>query len=280
MKPISRRAAGAVSLRAFTLIELLVVIAIIAILAAILFPVFAKVREKARQTSCASNMKQIGLAVLQYTQDNDETFPLANTNLYDYNPWDIAIQPYVKSLAVFSCPDDPGAGVGLPVGGYPWAGVGISYAVNGVGGWYYAPWDAPHRIGVFGYPASSGISKYYTGSAALAELNQPADDIMVAETHTGDLQKASSGPIGNPSGWGICSVVANFPDWQCNSYSHPPYSTNAGSEAVYNTSGPDGSISRPHGAYMSNFLFADGHVKTKKPLQTWTPSLNEWDVRH
>ena len=59
----------------FTLIELLVVIAIIAILAAILFPVFAKAREKARQIACASNMKQIGLGIIQYTQDNDETFP-------------------------------------------------------------------------------------------------------------------------------------------------------------------------------------------------------------
>jgi prepilin-type N-terminal cleavage/methylation domain-containing protein len=61
----------------FTLIELLVVIAIIAILAAILFPVFAKVREKARQTTCTSNEKQIGLGILQYVQDYDETYPLA-----------------------------------------------------------------------------------------------------------------------------------------------------------------------------------------------------------
>src|SRR6185437_9312907 len=68
------------SLKAFTLIELLVVIAIIAILAAILFPVFAQVREKARQTTCARNLKQIGLAVLQYQQDYDETFPMMHYN--------------------------------------------------------------------------------------------------------------------------------------------------------------------------------------------------------
>src|SRR5690606_11571266 len=71
--------------RAFTLIELLVVIAIIAILAAILFPVFAKAREKARQTSCLSNAKQIGLAMMQYTQDHDEYYPFPWLR-YDVSP--------------------------------------------------------------------------------------------------------------------------------------------------------------------------------------------------
>jgi len=103
--------------RAFTLIELLVVIAIIAILAAILFPVFAKAREKARQASCLSNEKQISLALLQYTQDNDEALPYMyysqvyadggpsnNTAAYRYK-WMDAIFPYIKSEAVFNCPD-------------------------------------------------------------------------------------------------------------------------------------------------------------------------------
>jgi prepilin-type N-terminal cleavage/methylation domain-containing protein/prepilin-type processing-associated H-X9-DG protein len=92
--------------RAFTLIELLVVIAIIAILAAILFPVFAKAREKARQTSCASNEKQIGVAIIQYTQDYDEVYPLVGDGEGGEYTWAQEIFSYVKSTAVFACPDN------------------------------------------------------------------------------------------------------------------------------------------------------------------------------
>src|SRR5438093_8727534 len=98
----------------FTLIELLVVIAIIAILAAILFPVFAQAREKARSATCLSNFKQIGVGVLMYVQDWDDTYP--NNRLFTFKggaegskllvTWKTATAPYVKNLDVYKCPSN------------------------------------------------------------------------------------------------------------------------------------------------------------------------------
>ncbi len=106
-----RPRSGAASRRGFTLIELLVVIAIIAILAAILFPVFAQAREKARQTSCLANHKQIGMASNLYAQDYDETYSPLSTVVSDngtprYPLWPRLLQPYIKNSEVFREPSN------------------------------------------------------------------------------------------------------------------------------------------------------------------------------
>lgn len=93
---------------AFTLVELLVVIAIIAILAAILFPVFGRARENARKTSCLSNLKQIGLGFMQYTQDYDEAYPLTSYGATNIS-WTIGVGPYLKSTQIWRCSSDSSA---------------------------------------------------------------------------------------------------------------------------------------------------------------------------
>ena len=132
---------------AFTLIELLVVIAIIAILAAILFPVFARARENARRSSCLSNVKQIGLGLLQYAQDYDESFPAARTTGTSVS-WRWMIQPYLKSTQVNSCPSRQGKQ-------FTTGGNGLTFEISYGGNWI--PGGGP-----------TGINSYTNGYGAFS----------------------------------------------------------------------------------------------------------------
>ena len=173
--------------KAFTLIELLVVIAIIAILAAILFPVFARARENARKISCLSNLKQIGLGVLQYSQDFDEKYPpIGNEcNANNCKGWHYLVQPYIKSTQVFKCPSNSNerisyrANSNLPA-------ISNDYLANGVDNfWNYG--NSPGARGPFGPTDSAG--------EPLADIQAPAELIMIVE---GDI---AGKPDDNKESW-------------------------------------------------------------------------------
>ncbi|MBI5831062.1 MAG: DUF1559 domain-containing protein [Armatimonadetes bacterium] len=162
--------------RAFTLIELLVVIAIIAILAAILFPVFAKAREKARQASCASNLKQLSLGVTQYVQDYDETFPPCIASQAPYVQWADGIAPYVKSVQVFSCPSNPDRNSNMDT----YTGAKRSYMALGGA----AAQGNLSRFGGVGRTPMVDI-RDNTGVCSLAAVDLPSTTIMLGECCAG-----------------------------------------------------------------------------------------------
>ena len=216
----------------FTLIELLVVIAIIAIIASILFPVFQKVRENARNASCQSNLKQIGLAIMEYTQDSDETLPtrrLAITDATEYESWRAMIYPFVKSIGVFQCPSNPKNYVEdfnayAPQSAEP-SGMRASYAA--------ARYDGTGLSGSHG----AFLDDPLTGNSvpvALASLQTPASTLEIVEA-TSTFSELDVTKLG--------------------------YFDNCTDSSVY------GCLFAGHIA-RGNFLFCDGHVKSMQPLQT------------
>ena len=221
--------------KAFTLIELLVVIAIIAILAAILFPVFAKAREKARQTTCASNEKQLGLAFLQYAQDYDECFPqgLVVVNSFTPNGWSSEIYPYVKSKGVYTCPDDTTISTG--------GNVPMSYIYNR---------NIPFPV-------------YFGLASSTAKFNAPTMTVLLCEA-----QGATGDPSTYPDVIGVTDGA-----YMCNWSAGSTLATgnNLGSRGgVFNDAscGVSAASWTPlTGRHTngSNYLFADGHVKDLRP---------------
>ncbi len=246
---------------AFTLIELLVVIAIISLLAAILFPVYASVREKARQTVCASNVRQLGLGFMQYEQDYDESFP--STPNWGTG-WASEIFSYVKSKAIYACPDDAAPlpalipNTTVPVSA---TGVPISYATNSLV-------TAPISISIGNSLASVPVRP--------SDLSAPSSTVLLYEAGcqmTGDGSAITTGRgLWDPDN-ADPSLTTTIPyaarDYQDDSISS--YGDHAPSESPIATARhARGSLAAPLNnpgadpaftAGSNVYAFADGHVK-------------------
>ena len=249
--------------KGFTLIELLVVIAIIAILAAILFPVFQKVRENARRTACLSNLKQIGLGIVQYNQDFDEKQP-SGYNIYGGGTgWASQIYPYLKSIAVYQCPDD--SGHGSRASSY---GMNANFVVNPYGV-PASPGYGPNTAAPNGYSLADFAAPSYTvmffevtnsaGYDVSNNTGQPANGF------DSDAQNGGASPNGNgvgtktydPSGYAAGAATNRL------SYAtgYMNYSSTDSINGVPNFQAATGRHTDG-----SNFLMADTHAKFLRPM--------------
>ena len=240
----------------FTLIELLVVIAIIAILAAILFPVFAQARERARAIACLSNMKQIGTGLAMYTQDNDETYPSSfpkadpiNGGNTDRIPFDLQLLPYIKNYKVFSCLSDAN---NLIDDTQFWDG---SYARLDKGGKIGTQRRSYGYVGHIndreanGNDNNTGIGGDWEKGTSLAAVDAPADMISIVESNT----SREAWTMGTP--WG--SLFTNDDTWKL-----PGRKVGEDANLVPGAdAGKWNSVPFQGHFDKGNYIFADGHAK-------------------
>jgi prepilin-type N-terminal cleavage/methylation domain-containing protein/prepilin-type processing-associated H-X9-DG protein len=246
---------GRTSGRGFTLIELLVVIAIIAILAAILFPVFAQARDSARQTTCLSNCKQLGTGLMMYAQDYDENYPsftYATTPGglkygkrwadWGFSTWVDALMPYVKNTKIFSCPNGPQTGTTWPnqaIAGPKGAQMVVNYAIN-----------------EYILDRSRGFSTIASLSSA---KNGPADVTAIAESNYNGI----------------------YQDWADAGIKVPDRPATFGLYRFYCANGAGNNICLPrHKDHGINAVFADGHAKFTPGgrIQGGAADNREWPI--
>ncbi len=270
--------------KAFTLIELLVVIAIIAILAAILFPVFAQAKLAAKKTSALSNVKQTSLGVIMYTGDYDDAYPMGSGACWWYptdGGWSLDTRPYIKNLEILRTPDDAKSKAGwqswllTDVNGIP-----ISFAANGLIRWNGT---LNENYGLMTMVQNQAVTRCgpqnWMGNTIVnsTTVNNVSDTIMLSVRYNSQLTWGPGDFIAGVDWWDWTGHAGLLPDGSRNG---TPYTVNG---VVHNQNNRNGAVNAGF-AGKSVFSFADGSAKSLDPVatnpdETNRPNDNKWNAK-